>query len=429
MKDRILNLFWLFAEQGGKILSSIFITLLVVNHLGPEKFGLLSLGLASITFIGAFVGLGFDAILFKRFISEEHSEKELLETSQFLRLGTSLCIILLVTSINIVIDNPVVDVINILVFGFLFDSFLSFKDYFFATLKNKYYTYSTFVSLIVQAVVISVLVQGNASLNILAWAYVSTKFTQSLVLYICYVIERKVVIQPVFNKILAKDLLVNSYPMMLASSIGILYSLQDQFFINMFLNSHELGIYAVGIKFVLVLIVIPTLISNVFYPSLVHKFKKEDVKAYSEQLHSIYLLFFFLGTIGFIITYSLSESVINLLFTEEFSRSSEVMEIYSVLLILSFFQSINNKILILHNLQSIIFKRAIFALTANGILNYFLIPIYGIKGAAYSTVISEFLVILSYAIRTDTRFIFIYQLKSLFIFRIFHPNFLKGLKS
>ena len=319
MKDRILNLLWLFAEQGGKILSSIFITLLVVNHLGPEKFGLLSLGLASITFLGAFVGLGFDAILFKRFISEEHSEKELLETSQFLRLGTSLCIILLVTSINIVIDNPVIDVINILVFGFLFDSFLSFKDYFFATLKNKYYTYSTFVSLVVQAVIISVLVQGNASLNVLAWAYVSTKFTQSLVLYICYVIERKVVIQPVFNKILAKDLLVNSYPMMLASSIGILYSLQDQFFINMFLNSHELGIYAVGIKFVLVLIVIPTLISNVFYPSLVHKFKKEDVKAYSEQLHSIYLLFFFLGTIGFIITYSLSESVINLLFTEEFS--------------------------------------------------------------------------------------------------------------
>jgi O-antigen/teichoic acid export membrane protein len=124
-----------------------------------------------------------------------------------------------------------------------------------------------------------------------------------------------------------------------------------------------------------------------------------------------------------------ADFLISTLFSDEYLQSGDVLKVYSVLLILSFFQSINNKILILHNLQGIIFKRAIFALTTNGILNYFLIPIYGIKGAAYSTVISELLVVLSYAVRRDTRFIFIYQLKSLFIFQIFHPNFIKGLKS
>ena len=429
LKERIVNLLWLFTEQGVKILSSIFITLLVVKYLGPENFGILSLGLATVTFLGAFAGLGFNAILFKMFISKISSEKELLETSQFLRLFISLFIIAMVSLINLATSSPIVEVINILVFGFLFDSFLSFKDYFLATLKNKYYTYSTLISLIIQAIILSALVNKNASLNLLAWAYVSTKFVQSLVLYLCYIIERNKIIYPVFHKKIAKDLLLSSYPMILATSIGLLYSLQDQFFINYFLNSYELGLYAVGIKFILVLIVIPMLISNVFYPSLVEKFTKKDINGYSEQLQSIYLLFFLLGTVGFIITYFLSESVIDLLFADEFSRSSEVMQIYSALLILSFFQSINNKILVLHNLQNIIFKRAIFALSINGLLNYLLIPIYGINGAAYSTVISEFMVLLSYAIRSDTRFIFIYQLKSLLLFRLFHPNFIKGLKS
>ena len=429
MKNRIFNLLWLFLEQGGKVLSSIFITLLVVNHLGPEDFGLLSLGLTSITFLGAFVGLGLDPILFKRFISKENNEKELLETSQFLRLSISVSVILLVSVVNIIIDTAIIDVINILVFGFLFDSFLSFKDYFSAILKNKYYTYSTFISLIIQAVIIFFLIKGGAGLNLLACAYVSTKLIQSLVLYICYIKEFKVIVYPNLNIALAKDLLINSYPMLLATSIGLLYSLQDQFFINHFLNTYELGIYAVGIKFVLVLIIVPTLMSNVFYPSLVSKFSKGESESYSEQLKSIYLLFFLFGCVAFIVTYLLSDTVITLLFSDEFSDSSEIMQIYSALLILSFFQSLNNKILILNNLQKHIFKRAIFALVTNGVLNYYLIPMYGIKGAAYSTVISEFLVILSYSFRADTRFIFVYQLESLLLFRIFRSSFIKGLKS
>jgi O-antigen/teichoic acid export membrane protein len=429
MKQRITSLLWMLSEQAGKILSSLFVTLLVVNHLGPERFGLLSLGFSTITFLATFVGLGLDSILFKRFISKENDEKQLIETSQFLRLGVSISIILLVSIINLTTDLPVLGVINILAFGFLFDSFLSFKDYFLAALKNKYYTYSTYISLFVQAIIIAVLVKTNSSLHLIACAYVGTKFIQSLVLYICYTKETKDIIYPVFNKKLAKELLVSSYPMLLAASIGILYGLQDQFFIKFFLGSHELGLYAVGIKFVLILVIIPSLISNVFYPSIVDKYTRGQYSDYTDQLGSLYMLFFVLGTVGTISTYLLSEILINSLFTDEFSRAAGVMEIYSALLVLTFFQSLNNKVLILHNLQHIIFKRAIFALIMNALLNYFLIPIYGIKGAAYSTVISEFLVILSYAISADTRFIFIYQLKSLFIFRIFHSNFLKGLKS
>jgi O-antigen/teichoic acid export membrane protein len=429
MKERIYNLIWLFSEQGVKILSSLFVTLIVVKYLGAEKFGLLSLAIAFITFLGAFTGLGFNAILFKRFASKENNETQLLEISQFLRLVVAVIVIVIVSLLNLLIDSDLLNLINILSIGFLFDSFLSFKDYFFATMKSKYYTYSTTLSLLIQAIIILFLISYDATLNTLALAYVGTKFVQVLVLYSCYLIEKKTLIFPRFNKDLSKDLLVSSYPMILATSIGILYNLQDQFFISFFLNNYELGLYAVGIKFVLILIIIPTLISNVFYPSLVKKYTEGNFKAYSEQVNSLYLLFFCLGIMGFIFTYLLSESIISLLFSDEFSRSSEIMKIYSVLLLLSFFQSLNNKVLILHNLQNIIFKRAILALCVNGILNYFLIPIYGINGAAYSTVISEFLVILSYAIKSETRFIFIYQLKSLLIFRIFHPNFFKGLKS
>ncbi|EIA0788104.1 oligosaccharide flippase family protein, partial [Vibrio parahaemolyticus] len=170
MKERIINLFWLCLEQGGRILSSFLITILIVKHLGVEQFGSFSLALAILTALGPFAGLGFDSILFKKFISNEGDEKTLLGISCFSRLFIALSIISLTTLINLNSNAVYVNVLNILVLGFLFDSFLAFKDYFLANLKNKFYTFSTFVSSVIQLALVYTLVQKNASIEYFAWS-------------------------------------------------------------------------------------------------------------------------------------------------------------------------------------------------------------------------------------------------------------------
>jgi O-antigen/teichoic acid export membrane protein len=136
-----------------------------------------------------------------------------------------------------------------------------------------------------------------------------------------------------------------------------------------------------------------------------------------------------LGLVMFLCLFFASEFIISTLFSDEFSSSVEVMKVYSLLLILTFFQSINNKILILHNLERVIFKRALFALTINAVLNFFLIPRYGIIGAAYSTVISELFVVLSYAFMAETRFIFMNQVKAVLLINLFKSDLVKNLKA
>lgn len=429
MKERLINLLWLLIDQGGRVLSTFLITILTVNHLGPEKYGVLSLSLAILTALGALIALGMDAILFKRFISKENNEKELIETSCFLRLVIAVIVIILITLLNVLSDELYVDILNILVVGFLFDSFLSFKDYFAAHLKNKLYTYSTLLSLLTQLLLTYALVEKEVNVFYFSFAYLLTKVIQATSLYVCYFNLKREIIWPRLNKVLAKNLLRSSFPMMLAASIGLLYSLQDQFFIKYFLNEYELGLYAVGIKMILVFIVLPTLISNVFYPSLVSKFYHENNNAYIKQLDSIYAVFFLLGLVMFLCLFFASEFIISTLFSSEFTSSVEVMKVYSLLLILTFFQSINNKILILHNLERVIFKRALFALTINAVLNFFLIPRYGIIGAAYSTVISEVFVVLSYAFMAETRFIFMNQVKAVLLINLFKPDLVKNLKA
>lgn len=429
MKERLINLLWLLLDQGGRVLSSLLITILIVNHLGPEKYGVLSLSLAILTALGAIVALGLDAILFKRFISKENDRKELIETSCYLRLAVSLFVIVSITLLNLLSEELYVTILNVLVVGFIFDSFLSFKDYFAANLKNKFYTYSTLISLLTQLLLIYILVHNESDVLYFSFGYLLAKIIQAVSLYVCYFNLRNEFIWPRLNKQLAKSLLRSSFPMMLAASVGILYSLQDQFFIKYFLSEYELGLYSVGIKMILVLVVLPTLISNVFYPSLVGKFHQQNNSAYIKQLEGIYAVFFVLGFVAFISLFFAAEFIISTLFSEAFSSSVEVMEIYSLLLVLTFFQSINNKVLILHNLESIIFKRALLALTVNAVLNCLLIPRYGIIGAAYSTILSELVVVISYVLLAKTRFIFVNQVKAVLLINLFKSDLIRNLKA
>ncbi|HAS6235505.1 TPA: flippase [Vibrio vulnificus] len=429
MKEKIINLFWLCLEQGGRILSSFLITVLIVKHLGVEQFGSFSLALAILTTLGPLVGLGFDSILFKKFISKEDDPTSLLQVSCFLRLVVAALVIIVCTAINFVSSEPYLYVLNILALGFIFDSFLAFKDYFLANLKNKFYTYSTLVSSVMQLVIVYLLMNDNASIGYFAWSYVIAKAIQSIVLFGAFYKVQGLVISPRWKKSLSLNLLKTSYPMMFAASIGLLYSLQDQYFIKYFLGEYELGLYAVGIKFVLILVVLPTLISNVFYPSLVSKYHAGKYVEYNNQLQAMYLLFFILGLILYSFLYFSSEMIVIKLFGDEFKDSVLIMQIYSLLLVVSFFQSLNNKVLILNDLQSVIFKRATFALIINAVLNFIMIPKFGIKGAAYSTVMSEILVLISYSFRKDTRFIFYHQIKAIFFLNILKKDVMRSIKS
>ena len=65
------------------------------------------------------------------------------------------------------------------------------------------------------------------------------------------------------------------------------------------------------------------------------------------------------------------------------------------------------------NLQKIMLFRNLIGLTFNLILNYFLIQIFGIIGAVYSTLISQVVITLSYLLDKRIKYIFFIQIKAL----------------
>lgn len=416
MESKRRNILWLLIEQGARFFSGILFTVIVVNYLGAEKFGALTIALSIMSVLSTVVGLGIDAILFKEIIKSKLRSKVLIQTSISLRLMTSIIMVVLIAITSFFFPENYLVLLSILSIGFVFDSFLGFKEYFAATLKNRYFMVATILSTIGQLAVGVLCVYLQLGLEWFVLPYLIFKFIQPLALFSFYFLhEGGVKIR--FPSKIATVLLKKSLPMMMATIVGLLYSLQDKFFIKFFLGEKEVGLYAVGIKLVIVLVVLPTIISNVFYPNLVSLYQKNQEK-FEVYIIRLYIAFFLMGVALFLAYYVGSDLIIKLLFSAEYQDSARVLSVYSAVFVVSFFQSLNNKVLILENLQRMIFYRAFLSLIVNGVLNLVFIPRYGIVGAAASTVISEILVIFSYAISKSTRKIFFYQLKALNVFNL-----------
>ena len=115
-----------------------------------------------------------------------------------------------------------------------------------------------------------------------------------------------------------------------------------------------------------------------------------------------------------------SKDIITLLYTNTYELATSVLMIHIWAAIFVFFNNIQWKWYILKNLQKLALIRISIATIINILLNIYLIPIYGISGAAISTLVSfAFAGYLGNILFGDqTRKIFLLQSRALFLINI-----------
>jgi O-antigen/teichoic acid export membrane protein len=88
-----------------------------------------------------------------------------------------------------------------------------------------------------------------------------------------------------------------------------------------------------------------------------------------------------------VVVFVLSKSIISILYGVQYINSSTVLSIYVWAGVPVFLGVASSQYLIAENLTKVSFYRTLLGCIANVILNYILIPKYGIEGAAWATLI------------------------------------------
>lgn len=266
----------------------------------------------------------------------------------------------------------------------------------------------------------------QAGLIMFVWAILIESIVVGLAL--CFVYA-KVVSDPLHWKATrakAKSLLTDGWPLIISSAAWIVYTRIDQIMIGEMLNDQAVGYYSVAIKISDIATFVSTTIALSIIPTII-PLRKTNTALYHHRYQMTYDVVVGLMLLTAICTTFLSGLFINLLFGEPYADAASVLSIHIWSAIFIAMATVSGQYLINEGLQKITMRRHVAGVLINIPLNYLVIPVYGIEGAAFASLVSlAFSNYIFDAVTPITRICFIQKTRSFVAYGLIRNVLNKG---
>lgn len=398
-KRYFANTGWMFFGQMFSLLISFFIGAWIARYLGPENYGILNYAVAFVGLFGFISSLGVDGILTRELVKYPEKKDELLGTAFRLKLiGGTVALTLCIVSAFIFKTDPLIRLLIILFsFTFILHAINVVSTYFQAEVRSKNNVRAQVIATIISSLLkIAVILLGKGVIWIMI-VYVLDFVWQGVGFINAYKKFGLKLKTWKFNKNLAKEILKNSWPLMLASAASFVYIRIDQVMIGSMLGNYEVGLYAAAVKLVEVWYFVPGIICASLFPAIVNA-KKTSHETYKHRLRNLYILMAVISVIIAIPTSFLARPIIYFLFGSGYLESINILKIYIWSSVGLFLGTAISQYLMSENLVKTIFWLNFLAMVVNVALNFVFIPILGLLGAAWATLVSYFIIPISYII-------------------------------
>lgn len=403
------NTSWLFGEKILRMVVGLFVGVWVARYLGPEQYGLLSYAQSFVGLFAAFATLGLDGIVVRELVKDESRRDELIGTAFWLKLAGSIVVLsLLAIAVNFTSNDSDTNVIVfIIASATVFQAFNVVDLYFQSRVLSKYVVYANVISLFISSMVKIALILNEAPLIAFAWMVLFDSVVLAMG-FICFYIKHsrhstpatrhsaldaesnsKFKIQNLtFKRETAISLLKDSWPLILSGIVISIYMKIDQVMIKEMLGNEAVGQYAAAVRLSEAWYFIPMVITSSIFPAIINA-KKQSEELYYARLQRLYDLMVWMAiAIALPMTF-LSDWVVNLLYGVQYNQSGTVLALHIWTGVFVFLGVASSKWFVSENLQKNSFYRTLAGAILNIFLNYLLIPLYGIYGAAIATLASQ----------------------------------------
>lgn len=153
------------------------------------------------------------------------------------------------------------------------------------------------------------------------------------------------------------------------------------------LGAEQVGLYAAAVRLSDVWLFVAVITTSSLFPTIVSA-KAISQKLFEDRIMKLYQLLVALSLVISIVMFIFSEKIVLLTFGNDYTESIEILQLYIWSIIFVFLNNGSWKWYLAENLQKIAFIRLGIGALINVALNFFLIPMYGLKGAVYATLVS-----------------------------------------
>jgi O-antigen/teichoic acid export membrane protein len=372
--------------------------LIIARFLGPGDYGLVSLGYGLMDITAALSLLGFSAGM-QRYISfykgkgDEGRIKGTIIGALKITFSLSLVLTFLIffyadwISIHVFHDAELTPVLRIFVIGapfWVLATILTSGTIGFQEIKYRVYTMLFKDSFKLIAIVI-LLVLGYGVIGAsIGWVFaiIGTAFLAF------YYLEKKVF--PILHsKVKAisvdKELLFFSFPLIFAGLAGLITGWADTLMLGYFCTSSEVGIYNVAAPTAKILQIVPTAFALIFMPVVTELYARNREGELRGTYSSVTKWIFSLTLPAFLLMSLFSTRVIEIMFGSEYIVGATALSILAFVYFIYALAGLAGSLLITYGKTRIVMGCSFVGAGSNFVLNFLLIPIYGVNGAAIAT--------------------------------------------
>lgn len=388
------NTMWILAERIIQMLLTLIVGSLTARYLGPSNYGLLNYGASIVAIFTAITKLGLDSIIVKELVERKKENGSIIGSAMIMRLASSFLSIILIFVVLLVFkpnDKLVILLTVLQSISLLFQSYELFDLWFQSNLNSKFTSIAkTIAYIIVSLYKIFLLICSKS----IIWFAISTTLDYLLIFAILIIMYKKNNGQKLeYSYKEAKGLLNKSYHFIISSLMVILYMQMDKIMIGNMIDEYHVGLYSAATTICTLWAFIPEAIINSFRP-IIYSLKKENQPLYVKRLKLLYCIIFWLGICFCLIISIFSKYIILLLYGNDYLLAQIPLIIAVWYTAFAYVGVARNIWIVSENKNSFAKKFTLIGAVVNLILNFILIPLYGIKGAAVATLLSQISVVI-----------------------------------
>jgi PST family polysaccharide transporter len=386
------NSVWLILEKVLRLVVGLFVGVQTARFLGPGGMGSWNYYIAIFTFFSVFASLGIDYITPREYAAFPRRKRQIMGVTLVLKIaGATLAVILSCLFLLIIkgFDRSALILLLCLTTGYFFQAFDTIEYYFNSRLKSRYSVLARVIAFLAISAYKLTLVYLGCDL---VWFVLSSTLEfmlgSLLLLYFFKIKDELTGNLFYFDKLLAYKLLRDAFPFSLSALMVAVYYRVDQFMITEMIGEASNGVYSVAIRMYELFVIIPTAVVTSFLPVLTtsRSLGKDASRDQQLQLYAILSWMAFAATVFSLV---FSPWLMDLLYGDGFKGSGTILQIISLGFYPIFMSMAIGNLLVVNNLGRINMIRNGIGLVMNVGVNFWLIPRYGIAGAAVATVLSQ----------------------------------------
>lgn len=393
-RDYLLNVIdntgWQFADNLVRVTIGLLLGIWIARYLGPVQFGLLSFAMAFVVLFSPLAALGLDDIVVRNLVRDPATHEETLGTAFILKLlGGAVSIIAAVSVIFILRpdDDLSQGLVMIISAGGIFQAFNVIEFWFNSQVQAKYIVIARSSAFFLCALIKLGLLLGAAPLHAFAWVAAFELLAGALTLIAVYQRQGLELRRWVFRPAMAKNLLRDSWPLILSCIVISIYLRIDQVMLGEMLGDEAVGVYSVAVRLTEAWLFIPTAVYWSVLPSLVEA-KESGDEIFYQRLQTYYNLMALTAySIAIPMTF-FAKGLVVTLFGAAYESAGLMLAVMIWANLFTFLELARSAFFNVMNWNRIYFVTLALGALLNLALNWLLIPRYGGLGAAIATCLS-----------------------------------------